>query len=202
MIQAAAAYEPHLAHAWLLADRRAVRRYGIGAARPFPFPLRSHIASGYVLTGRSPTELAKAIGVPGDVLSATIERYNAGAATGRDPDFGRGALAYNRFMGDPNHRPNPCVAPLRGRLYAIRLLAGDAGTTFGLKVDRDMRVIDGDGVVIDGLYAVGNDVASVFRGGYPGGGATLGPALAFGYVAGCAIAGVATAENPRYHAQA
>ena len=44
------------------------------------------------------------------------------------------------------------------------------------------------GQPITGLYAVGNDAASVMGGNYPGAGITLGPALTFGYVAGQALA--------------
>ena len=42
---------------------------------------------------------------------------------------------------------------------------------------------------IDGLYAAGNDMASIMGGNYPGAGITLGPALTFGYIAGRHIAG-------------
>jgi len=32
------------------------------------------------------------------------------------------------------------------------------------------------------LFAIGNDAASIFGGSYPGAGATLGPAMTFGYI--------------------
>jgi 3-oxosteroid 1-dehydrogenase len=51
----------------------------------------------------------------------------------------------------------------------------------GIQASADAQVLDGSGVAIPGLYACGNDMASVFRGYYPGGGATLGPGLVFAY---------------------
>ena len=45
-----------------------------------------------------------------------------------------------------------------------------------------------DGSVIEGLYAVGNDRASIMGGNYPGAGITHGPNMTFGYVTGLHIA--------------
>ena len=81
-------------------------------------------------------------------------------------------------------QPNPCVAPLEhGPYYAIRLVIGDIGTFAGLVTDECTRVLDAERKPIKGLYAVGNDAASIMGGNYPGAGITLGPALTFGYVA-------------------
>jgi predicted oxidoreductase len=65
----------------------------------------------------------------------------------------------------------------------VRLYVGDLGTFAGLKTDANARVLDGAGRPIGGLYAVGNDAASIMGGNYPGGGITLGPAITFGYIA-------------------
>ena len=62
------------------------------------------------------------------------------------------------------------------------------GSSVGLKTDTDGRVVDGNGKPIPGLYACGNDMASIMRGTYPGPGITLGPALVFGYRAAMAVA--------------
>ena len=81
------------------------------------------------------------------------------------------------------------MAPLEnGPYYAIRLVIGDIGTFAGLVTDEKTRVLDADRQPIKGLYAVGNDAASVMGGNYPGAGITLGPALTFGYVAGLQVA--------------
>jgi predicted oxidoreductase len=119
-----------------------------------------------------------------------VTQFNASAASGQDTAFGKGSRAYNRFQGDALHGPNPCVAPVEnGPFYAIKMVIGDLGTYAGIRTDENARALDGDGRVIEGLYAAGNDMASIMGGNYPGAGITLGPALTFGYIAGRHIAG-------------
>jgi predicted oxidoreductase len=71
-------------------------------------------------------------------------------------------------------------------------VAADLGTFAGVRTDTCARVLGQDGRIVPGLYAVGNDMASVMGGAYPGAGAMLGAAMTFGYVAGCHLAGVET----------
>ena len=170
--------------AWLLCDHRAIRRYGMGAIGPAPLPLGPHLRNGYLVTASSWADLAAKISLDAGELEATIRRFNANAARGEDPDFGKGTDAYHRFNGDPTHRPNPCLAPLeQAPFYAMRMIPGDIGTFLGLRVDGHARVLDGAGKPIQGLYAAGNDMTSVMGGTYPGAGITIGPALTFGYIA-------------------
>ena len=116
--------------------------------------------------------------------------FNASAAEGRDPAFGKGSRAYNRYQGDALHGPNPCIAPIKdGPFYAIKMVIGDLGTYAGIKTDAHARALDAHGQPIAGLYAAGNDMASIMGGNYPGAGITLGPALTFGYIAGKHLAG-------------
>jgi succinate dehydrogenase/fumarate reductase flavoprotein subunit len=56
------------------------------------------------------------------------------------------------------------------------------------------QVLSTRGTVIDGLYAVGNDRASMMGGNYPGAGITLGPNMTFGWIAGRHIAARAKAQ--------
>ncbi len=44
-------------------------------------------------------------------------------------------------------------------------------------------MVDREGRGVRGLYAVGNDALSVMGGTYPGAGITIGPAIAFGFIA-------------------
>ncbi|MDT4963893.1 MAG: 3-oxosteroid 1-dehydrogenase, partial [Pseudonocardiales bacterium] len=129
-------------------------------------------------------ELADQMGVPADALVATVERFNEFARAGNDEDFGRGKSGYDRYYGDPRIRPNPSLAPIaRGPFYAVTMVPGDLGTKGGLRTDVDGRVLRVDGSVIDGLYAAGNASAPVMGHTYAGPGATIGPAMTFGYLA-------------------
>lgn len=178
--------------AWLIADHRALRRYGLGFAKPFPLPIGHLLRSGYLLRGRTPAELARKAGIDAAGLERTIAQFNPPARRGEDPQFGKGSTAYNRYLGDHNHQPNPCVAPLdKGPYYAVRVVMGDLGTFAGIRTDAASRVLDAQAQPVPGLYAVGNDALSVMGGAYPGGGITLGPAMTFGYLAGRHIAQMA-----------
>ena len=129
-------------------------------------------------------------------LVATVERFNAGARRGEDPDFGRGSTPFNRYGGDPAVGPNPSLGALaKGPFYAVRVVPGSFGTFAGLATDARARVLDADDTPIPGLYAVGNDQASVMGGHYPAGGINIGPAMTFGYIAGRALAGATAYED-------
>lgn len=175
--------------AWLLCDHKVLRNYGLGCVAPAPLPIGRHLRSGYLKRGATWAELAREINVPAATLERTVEAFNADAACGVDNAFGKGSKAYNRYQGDALVTPNPCLAPLeQGPFYAIKLVVGDIGTFAGLVTNEHAQVLDDDRQPIAGLYAVGNDAASVMGGNYPGAGITLGPALTFGYVAGMHIA--------------
>lgn len=176
--------------AFFIADHRTVRKYGLGFVKPFPVPLESQVASGYLLRGETLGDLAELIGANPIAFRQTIESFNGPARDGKDPEFAKGSTAYNRSLGDPEHTPNPCVAPIeQGPFYAVKLVIGDLGTFAGLKCNGNANVLAADGKPIPGLYAAGNDAASIMGGNYPGGGITLGPAVTFGYIAARHMAG-------------
>ncbi|MBW6419133.1 FAD-dependent oxidoreductase [Celeribacter sp. PS-C1] len=170
--------------AWFVADHRTFRKYGLGYAKPSPVPYKGLIKSGYLLQGKTIRDLAREIGCDADQLERTVNEFNKHAVKGEDPEFGKGSTAYNRSLGDPKHKPNPCVAPVKkGPFYAVRLYVGDLGTFAGLKTNEYAQVLNEQGTPIKGLYSAGNDAASIMGGNYPGGGITLGPAITFGYIA-------------------
>ncbi len=170
--------------AFFVCDHRVLRKYGLGYVKPAPVPFTRHLRSGYLFSGASPAALAAEIGADPQQFTETIRRFNEHAQTGEDPEFGRGSTSYNRSLGDPEHKPNPCVAPLnQGPFYAIKVVMGDLGTFAGLRCNQNAQVLGENGQPIRGLYAAGNDAASIMGGNYPGGGITLGPAITFGYIA-------------------
>ncbi len=183
---------------YLICDRPALRRYGLGGIRPFAFQraIARHVASGDLFVGATVRDLAGALGVPPAALKTTISDYNDGARAGVDRQFGRGSDAYQRHMGDADRQPNPCVAPLEhGPYYAVALHPADLATAAGLATNEVGQALRADGSPIAGLYACGADMSSVMEGAYPGPGVTLGPALTFGYLAARAIAGASTRET-------
>lgn len=178
---------------WLIGDSRAVRRFGIGAAKPAPFRIGPWVRNGYLRTGATLAELASRCGLNGETLRATVAEFNTHAAQGIDPQFQRGQSSYNRVQGDAGHQPNSALGPLsRGPYYALRLVTGSLGTFAGLKTDAHARVLDREGEPIPGLFAVGADMSSIMQGEYPSGGVTLGPAMTFGFIAGRVLAGTAS----------
>lgn len=186
--------------AYMVCDHRAIRRYGLGAVRPSPLPLGPHLKSGYLVRANTIEELAKKTGMNPAVLAQTIAAVNRDAAQGVDREFGKGSTSYQRLLGDTDFQPNPCLAPLKqAPFYAVKIIPGDLGTYHGLKTDAQTRVLSIDGRPIAGLYAVGNDAASIFGGSYPGAGATLGPAMTFGFICGTVVA--QTAATPSAPAQ-
>ncbi len=197
----AAMVEAGEASAWLICDHRAIRKYGLGHAKPAPMPLAPWLRSGYLKKGRRLADLARACGIDAGGLEATVADFNRGARHGLDELFHRGETAFNRYLADPENRPNACVAPIeQGPFYAVKMEMGDLGTFDGLKTTVPGEVLDRQGAIIPGLFAVGNDRASIMGGNYPGAGITLGPAMTFGWITGRYLAGVAFEKTNRENA--
>ncbi|MES2972174.1 MAG: FAD-dependent oxidoreductase [Pseudomonadota bacterium] len=177
-------------HAFLVCDHRFVQRYGLGIAKPFPLPLRPYLRSGYLQRAGTLAALAGKAGIVPEALERTVAEFNANAALGTDPAFGRGVNAYNAYQGDPAHRPNPCLAPIvQPPFYCVKIVPGDLGTFMGIVTNAHGGVLNRNGTPIEGLFAVGNDMASLFAGHYPGPGSNLGPAMTFGYLCARYMAG-------------
>lgn len=179
---------------WLITDHRSFNRYVVGGHLPIPkipgapVPTGHKVPpawldSGVVKAASNWDELANGIGVPADQLQKTAKRFNELARKGHDDDFNRGDSIYDNYYGDPT-LPNPNLYPLGDPpYYAFRIVLGDLGTSGGLCTDEYARVLRPDDTVVRGLYAVGNTSAPVMGRSYAGAGATIGPAMTFGFVA-------------------
>ncbi|MBS9532675.1 FAD-binding protein [Mycobacterium sp. M1] len=100
-------------------------------------------------------EMEAALGIPAGRLVATLERYNANAARGEDPDF---------------HKQPEFLAPQdKGPWGAFDLTLGKAmyaGFTLGgLATSVDGEVLRADGSVVEGLYAAGACAANIAQDG-------------------------------------
>ncbi|WP_418345353.1 3-oxosteroid 1-dehydrogenase [Rhodococcus pyridinivorans] len=169
---------------WLILDQRYRDRYTFAGITPrTPFP-RRWLEAGVLVKAGSVAELAEKIGVPADALTETVQRFNGFARAGKDEDFGRGESHYDHYYGDPRNKPNPSLGVVdKAPFYAFKVVPGDLGTKGGLVTDVHGRVVREDGSVIDGLYATGNASSPVMGHTYAGPGATIGPAMTFGYLA-------------------
>ena len=175
---------------WLVCDQATLSKYGLGYVKPAPMPIGKFIKNGYLIKGNTLAELAKNAGIDAAELEKTIAEYNQGAVKGQDLQFGRGTTAFNRYLADPENKPNPCVAPVgQGPYYAVKVIMGDLGTFDCIKTSVVGEVLDDADQPIPGLFSVGNDRASIMGGNYPGAGITLGPIMTFGYITGRHIAG-------------
>jgi 3-oxosteroid 1-dehydrogenase len=172
------------ARAHLIVDAAFIEEYGLGLLMPGRSAGRvaAFERSGYLVKGNTLAELAAKLKVDAAGLARTVDTANRDAATGQDRAFGRGTSPMNRFNGDARQQPNPCIRPIGpGPFYAVTVQPADLACSAGLSGNANGEVLDEAGQVIEGLFACGNDLASIFRGTYPGPGTTLGPAIVFGW---------------------
>ena len=168
--------------AWLICDATFVFKYGIGAIHPGTKNLKKYSDLGYIKTSNTVKGLSKILMIDESNLENTINRSNEFASTGIDIDFGKGDLELNRFNGDADNHPNPCLARIGTPPFvAVAVWPAEIGCSIGLKTNINGQVINERDQAIIGLYACGNDMSSIMAGLYPGPGITLGPAIVFGY---------------------
>jgi 3-oxosteroid 1-dehydrogenase len=192
---------------WMVFDARFRKNYPAGPMLPSSFVPESKLPKDWLgavyYKADTLDALAAQIGVDATALAATVHKMNGYAATGLDPEFGKGNNVFDRYYADPKITPNPCLAPIvDAPFYAMPLVPGEIGTKGGLKVDECARVLREDGRAIPGLYAVGNCSAAVMGRTYAGPGATLGPAMTFAYVAAQDIARTTKSEGVKVAAAA
>lgn len=129
-------------------------------------------------------------------LKETFERFNEFARTGKDLDFHRGDHDYDLEWGSikptkpdaswpEENYENYTMYPLseKGPYYAAILGSSTLDTNGGPVVNSNAQVLDWDNNPIQGLYGAGNCIAAPSANAYWGGGGTIGPAIALGYLA-------------------
>ena len=133
-------------------------------------------------------ELAVKLGIDPDGLEAQVEEFNKFAVDGTDPVFHRGESPWELYIQPRSDLPNRAIAPILDPPFiGYNVRAGVFGTKGGPVINADAQIVGMDGTPIPGLFGAGNAVASIFGAAYPGGGATLGPGVTFGYVAGLTL---------------
>lgn len=179
--------------AWIVFDAQHLKRYGfLGVDPDGPAPDWFHESA-------TLDDLGAKLGIDPEGLTRTVDAWNANVADEIDPDFGRGASAYDGYWGDPS-AATPALQTLgpldTAPFYAVPVAVGAMGTKGGPRTDRDGRVLHVSGKVIPGLFAAGNAMAGVTGKAYGGAGGTLGPAMTFGYRSGYAAATGQSAPIP------
>jgi 3-oxosteroid 1-dehydrogenase len=171
---------PHLPM-YVVFDQRFLDRYGFITYRS----TSGQPTPDWLLKAESVAGLAERLRVDPGTLQATLDRFNKFAIEGKDEDFGRGQNIYDAYGGDvTNPYPNPNLAPIaEGPFYAMQVMSGAFGTSGGVRTDDLGRALTAEDAVITGLFAVGNVSSHPCAAGYPGAGATLGPAMTMGYIA-------------------
>ena len=181
---------------YMIFDANHRKNYPVGPLMPgkfFPDKLvkiihRDWFGSDFLTTANTIEELAIQTGIDSEALQSTVERVNNFSATGKDLDFQRGDNERDRFSGDPTLL-NPCLGPVdKAPFYAMRIDPGEFATCGGMAINEYGQVLDNDNQAIAGLYATGNCTPALLT-TYPGPGATIGPAMTFGFIAGKHISG-------------
>jgi 3-oxosteroid 1-dehydrogenase len=169
---------------WAIFDSQFLRDYMFAGTMPGAEKPRRWLDEGYLKSADNVEDLAKLLEIEPETLRATIDRFNGFVAKNRDEDFHRGDRAYDRWLGDPYHKPSETLGTIeRAPFYSVPVLPGDVGTYGGVVTDVHARVLRNDGSVIPGLYATGVSTASVMGRCYPGAGASVGPSFLWGYLA-------------------
>lgn len=126
--------------AWVILDKR------IEEQSAYIPEMRELIALNAAKRGADAAALAEAIGVPADVLAATLAEAHSAHREGR-------ADAQGRHWGE---QPPP-----QGPLSAFRVVGAIYHTQGGLQVDDQARVLRPDGSALPNLYAGGGAARSV-----------------------------------------
>jgi len=169
---------------WAVFDNQYMQNYELAGTLPGSEKPQGWYHAGYLKKAGTIQDLAREIEIDPFILKSSIDRFNGFVRNNRDEDFARGERAYDRWLGDPSHKPSETLGTIeRPPFFAVPVVPGDCGTWGGVVTDEHARVLREDGSVISGLYATGVSTASVFGGTYPGPGASVAASFVWAYVA-------------------
>lgn len=172
---------------FLVWDDQHRAKYGLAATPP-----GGEYPEGWVESAGTLGELGEKLGIDGEQLAKTAERFSEYAALGEDPDFGRGTVDYvNKFAGDPENSPSPVLGPIvKAPYHGIRLrFVGTGIGTSGVHIDSEGRVLGEGGAPIPGLHAAGSVAALTTTGTAYNSGIALGRGLTLAYLVGHELSG-------------
>lgn len=178
---------------WAIFDERILTDYMFAGGMPGDgiHKAPAWVESGFMKKADTLESLAEQLDMDPATLSATVSRFNGFVDKGVDEDFHRGESHYDDWLGDRFRESSTSLGRIeKAPFYAAPVVPGDMTTYGGVMTDSDARVLREDGSVIGGLYATGVSTASVMGQTYPGGGASVGPGMTFGYIAARHAAGV------------
>ena len=181
---------------FMIFDSNHRKNYPVGPLMPgkfFPDFLvkmvhKDWFGSEFLTSAKTIDELAKKTGIDCDALKETVQKVNSYSKTGKDLDFQRGDSERDRFSGDQS-LVNPCLGPVdTPPFYAMKIDPGEFATCGGMVINKNGQVLDNNNQIIPGLYATGNCTPALLT-TYPGPGATIGPAMTFGFIAAKHVSG-------------
>jgi 3-oxosteroid 1-dehydrogenase len=171
------------APSWAILDSQYTAKYMLGGVTTRK-RLETWTRQGFLRTAATVEDLGRQLAIDPATLSATVQRFNGFVARNQDEDFHRGERAYDRWLGDPYHKPSASLGAIeKPPFYALPVYPGDVGTFGGVVTDQHARVLRQDGTPIPGLYATATSTASVMGRAYPGAGSSIGPGFVWGYLA-------------------
>jgi tricarballylate dehydrogenase len=155
-------------------DRVGKRGFGGGLLPPMDLLRNTKKRGAQILEAPTIDALARSLGengVDAERVARTLEEYNRAAAAKRGPE-----------LSPP--RSSPADALATPPFYALRLVPGVSMTYGGLRINRRAQLLDADGNVLAGLFAVPGLAGGIYARQYAGALAACGT---FGRIAGCEV---------------
>jgi 3-oxosteroid 1-dehydrogenase len=171
----AATGQPLHLPAWVISDAALLKRLP-----PLRWAAARHDRS-WLRRADSIAGLAAQIGVPPEALEATVARFNAAVAAGRDEEFGRPAGRDAAAAADRRRRAG--IEPIaRPPFLAMPFNRSILATKGGPRTNEHGEVLRSDGSVIPGLFCAGVAMANPLGTRSVGAGTTIGPNMTWGWI--------------------